>query len=185
MRIPVVPTTTSQSLVRQSDLQSATDEGSAQTDGTSSAATSPKSDSPWLTSDIRNIFADYDLTAILPEDVDTLAMRLKSARFDDVGFVLELERYGAAYQSEMQSIYGGDAPSLQEHIDLIALTEQELSLAERHGHETERLSRQLFRLQEAQSATATHSVGLQTFPEPDRLSAETLVLFQAQRLWVE
>lgn len=133
----------------------------------------------------RNIFANYDLTAISANEIDQLTSDLKAARFDDLGFVMGLERQGAAYRCDMESsgsVYGmgtaefdPDAP-----MDLIGQTRTELSLASRYGQDTERLSTQLFKLEEAQMTRPVATAAAST-PQ----LAETLVLFQAQRLWIE
>ncbi|WP_226550693.1 hypothetical protein [Celeribacter naphthalenivorans] len=133
-----------------------------------------------------DVFAKYDLTKITPTQIDALTADLKAARFDDLGFVMSLERQGAAYHAEMEasgSVYGigdqdfdADAP-----VDLIAKTRSELALAQRYGQDTERLSTQLFKLEEAQMSRASAAPAPSSAPQ----LAETLVLFQAQRLWVE
>ncbi|WP_321363952.1 hypothetical protein [uncultured Celeribacter sp.] len=133
-----------------------------------------------------DVFAKYDLTKITPTQIDALTADLKTARFDDLGFVMSLERQGAAYHAEMEassSVYGiddqdfdADAP-----VDLIAKTRSELALAQRYGQDTERLSTQLFKLEEAQMSRASAAPAPSSTPQ----LAETLVLFQAQRLWVE
>ncbi len=148
--------------------------------------TPPASAPSTLSETVRGIFADYDLTAITPTEVDTLTTRLKDARFDDLGFVLSLERYGAIYASEMQAVYATSETDTSEDapIDLLALTRSELALAERYGQPTERLSTQLFKLEEAQNSRAAPQTET-TVSAPESSLAETLVLFQAQRLWIE
>ncbi|WP_434286960.1 hypothetical protein [Celeribacter sp. SCSIO 80788] len=133
----------------------------------------------------RNIFARYDLTAISATEIDQLTADLKAARFDDLGFIMGLERQGAAYRSDMEnsgSVYGigGAEFDPDTPIDLIAQTRSELALASRYGQDTERLATQLFKLEEAQMARPVATAVSST----PRL-AETLVLFQAQRLWIE
>ncbi|MBW6417499.1 hypothetical protein [Celeribacter sp. PS-C1] len=152
-----------------------------------------QSEGPWDTSAARktirgaaDVFAKYDLTKITPAQIDALTADLKVARFDDLGFAMSLERQGAAYHAEMEasgSVYGigdedfdADAP-----VDLIAKTRSELALAQRYGQDTVRLSTQLFKLEEAQMSRASGASAPSSAPQ----LAETLVLFQAQRLWVE
>lgn len=134
---------------------------------------------------IRDIFGKYDLSAISSEDIDQLTADLKAARFDDLGFVMGLEREGAAYRRDMEAsgrVYGigdtefdADAP-----IDLIEKTRADLTLAQRYGEDTDRLSAQLAKLEDAQTMRSP-----QLLPPPTPKLTETLVLFQAQRLWIE
>ncbi|PTQ71956.1 hypothetical protein [Celeribacter persicus] len=133
----------------------------------------------------REIFARYDLTAISANEIDQLTAVLKAARFDDLGFVMGLERQGAAYRTDMENsgrVYGIGATEFDPDtpIDLLAQTRSELALASRYGQDTERLSTQLFKLEEAQMARPAATT---TSATPQL--AETLVLFQAQRLWIE
>ncbi|ATG47032.1 hypothetical protein CEW89_05265 [Celeribacter ethanolicus] len=134
----------------------------------------------------RDIFARYDLTAISANEIDRLTADLKAARFDDLGFVMGLERQGASYRADMEhsgSVYGiGGAEAFDPDapMDLIAQTRSDLALARRYGQDTERLSTHLFKLEEAQM---TRPVATATVSPPQL--AETLVLFQAQRLWIE
>ena len=106
--------------------------------------------------------------------------------FDDLGFIMGLERQGAIYRADMEhsgSVYGigsGEAFDPDAPMDLIAQTRSDLALARRYGQDTERLSTHLFKLEEAQM---TCPVATATVSTPQL--AETLVLFQAQRLWIE
>ncbi|WP_460273484.1 hypothetical protein [Celeribacter sp. ULVN23_4] len=134
----------------------------------------------------REIFARYDLTAISPTAIDELTAELKAVRFDDLGFVMGLERQGAAYLSEMAAtgrVYGtgeeGTDPNAP--VDLIARARSDLASASRYGQDTERLTTHLFKLEEAQMSRPVASAPASTSPQ----LAETLVLFQAQRLWIE
>jgi len=133
------------------------------------------------------VFARYDLTHISATEVDHMTSELKSAGFDDLGFLLGLERQGAAYRTEMEtranvpgyktdSGFDASAP-----MDLLAKTRSERDLAHRYGQTTERLDSQLAKLEVAHMnrPSAAAATG------PSAQMAETLVLFQAQRLWIE
>lgn len=133
------------------------------------------------------VFARYDLTHISATEVDHMTSELKSAGFDDLGFLLGLERQGAAYRTEMEtranvpgyktdSGFDASAP-----MDLLAKTRSERDLAHRYGQTTERLDSQLAKLEAAHMnrPSAAAPAG------PSAQMAETLVLFQAQRLWIE
>ncbi|MEG3660361.1 hypothetical protein [Celeribacter halophilus] len=136
--------------------------------------------------DAAHLFAKYDLSRITPKEIDTLAADLKTARFDDLGFVMSLERHGAAYHAEMTasgSVYGPEDPAFDAEapVDLIEKTRRELALAQRYGLDTDRLESQVFKLETAQMSRAASAPSGMTNPQ----LAETLVLFQAQRLWIE
>ncbi|SFI86228.1 hypothetical protein [Celeribacter neptunius] len=125
----------------------------------------------------RDIFAPYDLTAISPTEIDQLTRDLKTARFDDLGFVLGLEREGASYRQEMEnsgSVYGiGDAGfNADAPVNLIDKTRADLALAQRYGQDTERLSHQLEKLEVAQMSR----VSLPPAARPQL--AENLILLQ-------
>ncbi|WP_417239732.1 hypothetical protein [Celeribacter halophilus] len=136
--------------------------------------------------DAAHLFAKYDLSRITPKEIDTLAADLKTARFDDLGFVMTLERHGVAYHAEMTasgSVYGQEDPAFDAEapVDLIEKTRRELALAQRYGLDTDRLESQVFKLETAQMSRAASAPSGMTNPQ----LAETLVLFQAQRLWIE
>ncbi|WP_417255887.1 hypothetical protein [Celeribacter halophilus] len=136
--------------------------------------------------DAAPLFAKYDLSRITPKEIDTLAADLKAARFDDLGFVMALERHGAAYHAEMTasgSVYGPEDPAFDAEapVNLIEKTRSELALAQRYDLDTDRLESQVLKLEAAQmSRAASAPTGMAT-PQ----LAETLVLFQAQRLRIE
>ena len=136
--------------------------------------------------DAAPLFAKYDLSRITPKEIDTLAADLKAARFDDLGSVMALERHGAAYHAEMMasgSVYGLENPAFDAEapVDLIEKTRSELALAQRYGLDTDRLESQVFKLETAQMSRAASAPSGMANPQ----LAETLVLFQAQRLWIE
>ncbi|MDO6457299.1 hypothetical protein Q4560_03125 [Celeribacter halophilus] len=136
--------------------------------------------------DAAHLFAKYDLSRITPKEIDTLAADLKTARFDDLGFVMALERHGAAYHAEMMasgSIYSPEDPAFDAEapVDLIKKTRRELALAQRYGQDTDRLASQVLKLEAAQMSRAASAPSGMSNPQ----LAETLVLFQAQRLWIE
>lgn len=187
-------TTTPQTSARG---QSASDQDRAATSSTSddqrTATTTESASSSAASKETREtiqsaraIFANYDLTSISANEIDQLTQDLKSNRFGDLGFVMSIERQGASYRNEMEnsgSVYGiGDAEfDPDAKFDLIEKTRTELSLATRYGQDTERLSSQLFKLEEAQMSRPSSN----SMAAPTTEMAETLVLFQAQRLWVE
>ncbi|WP_417253730.1 hypothetical protein [Celeribacter sp.] len=136
--------------------------------------------------DAAPLFAKYDLSRITPKEIDTLSADLKAARFDDLGFVMALERNGAAYHAEMTSsgsVYSPENPTFdaESPVDLIEKTRKELELAQRYGLDTDRLESQVFKLETAQMSRAASAPSGMSNPQ----LAETLVLFQAQRLWIE
>ncbi|WP_417245557.1 hypothetical protein [Celeribacter sp.] len=136
--------------------------------------------------DATPLFAKYDLSRITPKEIDTLATDLKAARFDDLGFVMALERHGAAYHAEMTasgSVYSPENPTFNAEapVDLIEKTRSELALAQRYGLDTDRLESQVFKLETAQMSRGASAPSGMANPQ----LAETLVLFQAQRLWIE
>lgn len=124
------------------------------------------------------VFAHFDLTAISPREVDQLVHELKTKRFDDLGFVMSLEREGANYRAEVEAAatipgYEGDGgfdPDAK--LDLLAKTRADLDMARRYGEDTERLEQQLAKLETFVSPSSGHQT-------PSRL-AETLLWFRAQ-----
>jgi len=133
------------------------------------------------------VFARYDLTQISATEIDQMTSELKSAGFDDLGFLMSLERQGATYRTEMETratVPGYETNSgfdAAAPMDLLAQTRSERDLAHRYGQTTERLDSQLAKLEAAHMnrPSAAAPAG------PSAQMAETLVLFQAQRLWIE
>ncbi|RPE71695.1 hypothetical protein EDD53_0821 [Pacificibacter maritimus] len=133
------------------------------------------------------IFQKYDLTNISPRDVDAMAKELRDSGFDDVGFILGLETRGEKWRSHMmQSLndagYEFD-PSYDPtaRTDVIAGLKEQVQTSQRFGDPTEFLSEQLSKMERlnAQAHPQTATSG----PSPEM--AQTLMLFQAQRIWVE
>lgn len=133
------------------------------------------------------VFAKYDLNSISPHDVDEMATALRASDFDDVGFILGLETRGEKWRSHMTETLNDAGyefdPAYDPNVptDVIASLKEQIDLSTRHGDPTEFLNAQLSKM-ELLNAKA-HP---QTAPEgPSEQMAQTLVLFQAQRVWVE
>jgi hypothetical protein len=175
------PSQTGTSVAAKSATDSTAENAAEKTAETAKAAAKSK------TAGANAVFARYDLTHISATEVDHMTSELKSAGFDDLGFLMGLERQGAAYRTEMEtranvpgyktdSGFDASAP-----MDLLAKTRSERDLAHRYGQTTERLDSQLAKLEAAHMnrPSAAAPAG------PSAQMAETLVLFQAQRLWIE
>lgn len=151
------------------------------------AAETAKSAVKSKTAGANAVFARYDLTQISATEIDQMTSELKSAGFDDLGFLMSLERQGATYRTEMETratVPGYETNSgfdAATPMDLLAQTRSERDLAHRYGQTTERLDSQLAKLEAAHMnrPSAAAPAG------PSAQMAETLVLFQAQRLWIE
>jgi hypothetical protein len=133
------------------------------------------------------VFAKYDLNDISPHDIDDMAKELRASNFDDVGFILGLETRGEKWRSHMMETlnnagyefdpqYDPAAPT-----DVIASLKEQIDMSTRSGNPTEFLNEQLSKMEHlnAKAHPKTTPVG----PSPEL--AQTLVLFQAQRVWVE
>ncbi|AVW90841.1 hypothetical protein [Celeribacter baekdonensis] len=152
-----------------------------------SAAETAKATAKSKASAANAVFARYELTQISATEIDQMTSELKTAGFDDLGFLMGLERQGATYRTEMESranVLGYETNSgfdAEAPMDLLAKTRSERDLAHRYGQTTERLDSQLAKLEAAhmKRPSAAAPTG------PSAQMAETLVLFQAQRLWIE
>lgn len=153
----------------------------------SSDAASSSAQSTTKTLSTQQVFAKYDLTDISPVDVDKMAAELRSSGFDDVGFILGLETRGENWRSHMQGAlgdagyeyaggYDANAPA-----DVIASTRTQLAMAHKYGEPTDFLTDQLAKMEEyhAQGHPQTAAAS------PSAQTAESLVLLQAQRIWIE
>lgn len=133
------------------------------------------------------VFAKFDLKNISPRDIDNMAKELRGSNFDDVGFILGLETRGEKWRSHMMETlndagyefdpnYDPTAPT-----DVIASLKEQIDMSTRSGNSTEFLKEQLSKMEHLNAKAHP-----QIAPEgPSSQLAQTLVLFQAQRVWVE
>lgn len=161
-------------------------ENGAQNSTAADAQTS-KSASPSnaVTSDV--IFSKYDLTDISPRDVDTMAKELRASGYDDVGFILGLETRGDKWRSHMMETLNDAGYEFEPNYDparptdVIASVKEQLEMSQRFGNPTEYLSEQLSKMEHANTQAHPNTTPAGTSSQ----LAQTLVLFQAQRVWIE
>ena len=133
------------------------------------------------------VFAKYDLNSISPHDVDQMALELRASDFDDVGFILGLETRGEKWRSHMTETLNDAGyefdPAYDPNVatDVIASLKGQIDMAVRHGNPTEFLDTQLSKMEQL-NAKAHPKTALEG---PSAQMAQTLVLFQAQRVWIE
>ncbi|MBU2934978.1 MULTISPECIES: hypothetical protein [Pacificibacter] len=133
------------------------------------------------------VFAKYDLNDISPRDIDKMAAELRASDFDDVGFILGLETRGEKWRSHMMDSLNTAGYDFEPNFDptastdVIASIKEQINLSMRSGNSTEFLNEQLSKMEDrnakAHPQTALEGASSQL--------AQTLVLFQAQRVWVE
>jgi hypothetical protein len=133
------------------------------------------------------IFQKYDLTDISPREVDSMAKELRDTGYDDVGFILGLETRGEKWRSHMMQTLNDAGyefdPSYTPTAatDVIASLKEQVKTSQRFGESTEFLNEQLSKMERlnTQAHPQTAATG------PSSQMAQTLVLFQAQRIWIE
>ncbi|MBU2866472.1 hypothetical protein [Pacificibacter marinus] len=133
------------------------------------------------------VFAKYDLNDISPRDIDKMSEELRASDFDDVGFILGLETRGEKWRSHMMDSLSSAGYEFEPNFDptassdVIASIKEQIDLSMRSGNATEFLNEQLSKMEDrnakAHPRTALEGASSQL--------AQTLVLFQAQRVWVE
>lgn len=147
----------------------------------------PSDDAPRKRPSADSVFAQYDLNDISPRDIDKMAEQLRASDFDDVGFILGLETRGEKWRSHMMETlndagydfdpsYDPTAPT-----DVIASLKEQIDMSTRSGNPTEFLNEQLSKMEHLNAKAHPQTVPMGPSPE----LAQTLVLFQAQRVWVE
>jgi hypothetical protein len=135
----------------------------------------------------QQVLANYDMTSISPTEVDQMASELRSSGFDDVGFILGLETRGENWRSHMQGALGDAGYEYDTKYnpnaatDLIASTKDQLAMATKFGEPTDFLTDQLGKMEQYHEQGHPQTAAA----APSAQMAETLVLFQAQRVWVE
>ncbi|SEK83588.1 hypothetical protein [Pacificibacter marinus] len=133
------------------------------------------------------VFAKHDLTDISPRDVDKMAKELRASGYDDVGFILGLETRGEKWRSHMTETLNDAGYEFDPNYDptrptdVIASVKEQLDMSHRFGDPTEYLSDQLSKMERANAQAHPQTAPTGTSSQ----LAQTLVLFQAQRIWVE